>query len=75
MLVYAAAGVFMQVGVPGCDEWNVHSVGDEGTENPHVARAGNVNQIGREIAQDFLQERQVAAEKRIAVEILIERKG
>jgi len=61
----------MQVGVPRRHHGDAQQMGNPETKRPHVARAGDVNQIGPKVPQRFQNSIPVTSQKWIAVDILI----
>ncbi len=71
----AAGGVLVDVGVPGCGEWDPELPAEVGSQDAEVAGAGDVDEVGPEAAEVFGDEGGVAGEERIELEIFFDADG
>ena len=70
---HAAAGKLVKIGLPGSRQGDAQIVSQQGPQDSNVARAGDVNDIRAEIAQEPQKPRIVPQEQKIELVVAIER--
>ena len=73
--MHAAAGVLVDVGVPGGGERDPVAPGEPGAKDAELGGAGDVEEVGAEGAEGAIDGAGVADEERIEVEVFFERDG
>ena len=71
----AAGGVLVDVGVPGCGQWNVQLMSEVGGEDAQLRRAGEVDEIGLEAVEGIFDELSVTPEEGVEGEVFFDPDG
>ena len=72
---HAAAGVLMDVGVPGGGERDAVTPGEPGAEDAELGGTGDVDDVGAEGAEGAIDGAEVAEEEGVEEEVFLEGDG